>query len=93
MPQLTQLDGESIDRSERLKSAQKADQAEVSIIEQSAKYAAKRSKQKEDYFLQVQRGETKTGDDFWNEVSEDTPESRIQMYKERDRQKEENESR
>ena len=41
----------------------------------------------------MKRGEIKTGDEFWNEVEEDSPESRIQMHHERNRQKEENESR
>ena len=89
LPQLTQLDGESIDRSERLKARQQAELVDQMITDQSARYAAKRGRQKEDYARRVRRGEIKTGDEFWNEVEEDSPESRIQMHHERQRQKDE----
>ena len=53
LPQLKQLDGESIERSERLKAAQIAESVEVAIISASASYASKRAKQKEDYYLRL----------------------------------------
>jgi len=93
LPQLTQLDGDAIDRSERLKAAQQAELVNQAVISQSAQYMAKRGRQKEDYMGRVRRGEIKTGDEFWNEVEEDSPESRIQMHHERQRQKEEGEAR
>ena len=43
---------------------------------QSNLYVEKRDRQKADY----KRKEKKTGDDFWNEVDEDSPEARYDMH-------------
>ena len=63
------------------------------ILEESRRYDAKRKKQKREYELKELRGEVKVGDEFWNEVEEDSPESRIQMHQERQRQKKEEDDR
>jgi protein TilB len=93
LPQLTELDGQKIEKSERLKATQQKEKAEKSVLEESFEYSKKRERQKKEFELRQLRGEIKTGDEFWNEVEEDTPESRIQMHHERERQKTENESR
>lgn len=93
LPQLHELDGQKIEKSERLKSAQVQKQATEFILEESRRYDSKRKKQKRDYKLKELRGEVKVGDEFWNEVEEDSPESRIQMHQERQRQKKEEDDR
>lgn len=93
LPQLAELDGQKIERSERIRAKQLLEKADSSVVNESKVYHAKRLKQKRDYELRELRGEIKTGDEFWNEVEEDSPESRIQMHHERERQKNENENR
>ena len=44
----------------------------------SFEYSKKRERQKKEFELRQLRGEIKTGDEFWNEVEEDTPESRFE---------------
>ena len=93
LPQLEELDGQKIEKSERLKSAQLTKEATESILEDSRQYADKRKKQKIEFQLKEVRGEVKIGDEFWNEVEEDSPESRIQMHLERRRQKQQEDER
>ena len=51
---------------------------EINEIIKSFEYSKKRERQKKEFELRQLRGEIKTGDEFWNEVEEDTPESRFE---------------
>ena len=51
---------------------------EINEIIKSFEYSKKRERQKKEFELRQLRGEIKTGDEFWNEVEEDTPESRYE---------------
>ena len=51
---------------------------EINQIIKSFEYSKKRERQKKEFELRQLRGEIKTGDEFWNEVEEDTPESRFE---------------
>ena len=109
---MTELDGQKIEKSERLKAAQQKEKAEKSVLDErnvswdfidrpnfgqvpcpnfiwsknfeineiikSFEYSKKRERQKQEFELRQIRGEIKTGDEFWNEVEEDTPESRFE---------------
>ena len=72
MPQISELDGESISISERLTAKKMREKVHEAIRVQSRLYNEKREKQK----FERKMREKRTGDDFWNEVDEDSPEAR-----------------
>jgi hypothetical protein len=76
LQQIDELDGQKISKTERLTAKQMRPKIQKSIHALSDKYNQKRREQKKQYFLQ----EKKTGDDFWNEVTEDSPEARFDMH-------------
>ena len=84
LPQISELDGESISISERLTAKKMRQKVHEAIKAQSRLYREKRAKQK----FERKMRETKTGDDFWNEVDEDSPEARFEMHLEAKKQKE-----
>ena len=84
LPQISELDGESISISERLTAKKMRQKVHEAIKVQSRLYREKREKQK----FERKMRETKTGDDFWNEVDEDSPEARFEMHLEAKKQKE-----
>ncbi|CAG5111361.1 Oidioi.mRNA.OKI2018_I69.chr2.g5677.t1.cds [Oikopleura dioica] len=86
LPQLKELDGEVITTSERLEAKRIFEKVENAIERQSELYLEIRERQKFDY----ERKAKTTGDEFWNEEDEDSPENRRDMRIEATRQKEEN---
>ena len=76
LQQLEELDGLEISRSDRLTAKQMRPTIHKAINAQSDLYNDKRDRQRADYKMR----EKKTGDDFWNEVDEDSPEARYDMY-------------
>ena len=86
LPQLKELDGEAITTSERLEAKRIFEKVENAIERQSELYLEIRERQKFDY----ERKAKTTGDEFWNEEDEDSPENRRDMRIEATRQKEEN---
>ncbi|CBY21022.1 unnamed protein product [Oikopleura dioica] len=85
LPQIKELDGESITKSARLEAKLIFEKAKNAIERQSELYVEVREQQKFDY----QHKKKTTGDEFWNEVDEDSPENRRDMRIEATRQKEE----
>lgn len=85
LPQIKELDGETITKSARLEAKLIFEKAKNAIERQSELYVEVREQQKFDY----QHKKKTTGDEFWNEVDEDSPENRRDMRIEATRQKEE----
>ena len=85
LPQIQELDGETITKSARLEAKLIFEKAKNAIEKQSELYNEVREQQKFDY----QRKAKTTGDEFWNEVDEDSPENRRDMRIEATKQKEE----
>lgn len=127
LPQLKMLDGQAVDKSERIRATQDYSELRNKIIQQQEEYRKKRERQKNDakikeekknvqkekkpgfdgrWYTDINEGDKKTAQDnasdedsedfdkiaekdkqFWEEKTEFTPESRIEVHKQMQEQK------
>ncbi|CAM9641582.1 unnamed protein product [Lampetra fluviatilis] len=90
LPQLKHLDGQEIERSERIRAHQELECTRRRVLEQEAEYLARRAQQKLSYAGQENDDETRRHDSngsvesnqrFWEEETEFTPESRMETHR------------
>ncbi|XP_032826407.2 dynein axonemal assembly factor 11 [Petromyzon marinus] len=90
LPQLKRLDGQEIERSERIRAHQELEWTRRRVLEQEAEYLARRAQQKLSYAGQENDDETRRQDPngsvesnqrFWEEETEFTPESRMETHR------------
>lgn len=90
LPQLKHLDGQEIERSERIRAHQELEWTRRRVLEQEAEYLARRAQQKLSYAGQENDDETRRHDSngsvesnqrFWEEETEFTPESRMETHR------------
>ncbi|XP_061405358.1 LOW QUALITY PROTEIN: dynein axonemal assembly factor 11-like [Lethenteron reissneri] len=90
LPQLKHLDGQEIERSERIRAHQELEWTRRRVLEQEAEYLPRRAQQKLSYAGQENDDETRRHDSngsvesnqrFWEEETEFTPESRMETHR------------
>jgi len=81
LPQLKSLDGIEITKSDQIKALQNYKSVTKQIIEQQEEHCRKRQKQKEDFEEKIKNRGDISAEEYWNEKSEFTPESRIETHK------------
>ncbi|GFG29354.1 hypothetical protein Cfor_10214 [Coptotermes formosanus] len=90
LPQLKNLDGQEIERSERILAAQEYDKVKTSIVSQEQQYKVKRVLQREKAKQRIEEEEARWSverdkseedklQEFWSKVSDHSPETRLQI--------------
>jgi protein TilB len=88
LPQLKVLDGHEIKTSDRIRALQNYKQIVKTVEEKQSAYFKLREQQRAEFDerrAEIESGET--GDTFWNEKSEFTPESRLEVHLQQEQQK------
>ena len=95
VPQLKTLDGNAIEKSERIKAEQNYKFLEEKIMLQEKEYLAEREIEREQGLKEMAENEenAEDGQEFWNKPSKHTPEARYEIQKKIEKQNAEKEGR